>query len=380
MSKLIKINEEYKQWISELSERFRISQLRASVNVNAEMLSFYWSLGEDIVKLQAENKWGKNFFNNLSLDLQNEFPNVKGFSPRNLRYMKSFFILYSQLFENLPQAGAKSVAINCVENLPQAGAKSEIINCIENLPQAGANLFAIPWGHHKYIIDRYSNNLPKAFFFVQKTIENGWSRSMLLNFLNTDLYERQSKAITNFRQTLPAIKSELAQQITKDPYNFDFISLTENYKEKELKDALIDNITRFLMELGTGFAYMGREYRLQIGKKEQFIDLLFYNTTLHCYIVAEVKISEFDPSYLGQLSTYVVAVNHMLRKDGDNETIGLLICKTKDNIFAQYSLEGYNLPLGISEYELSNLLPANFKGTLPSIEDIENELKDDFNG
>ncbi|MDR1336857.1 MAG: PDDEXK nuclease domain-containing protein, partial [Tannerella sp.] len=287
------------------------------------------------------------FFNNLSIDLQNELPEAKGFSPRNLRYMKSFYNLYNRLFTKLPQVEAK--------------------------------LFTIPWGHHKYIIDRHSNNPSKAFFFVQKTVENGWSRSMLLNFLDTNLYERQGKAITNFRQALPEIKSELAQQITKDPYNFDFLSLTENYKEKELKDALIDNITKFLMELGTGFAYMGREYRLQIGQKEQFLDLLFYNTTLHCYVVAEVKISDFDSSCLGQLSTYVVAVNHILRKDGDNETIGLLICKTKDNIFAQYSLEGYNLPLGVSEYELSNLYPADFKGTLPSIEDIENELKDDFN-
>lgn len=311
------------------------------------MLRFYWSLGEDIVKLHAESKWGEGFFNNLSLDLQNELPTTKGFSPRNLRYIKSFYVLYNQ---------------------PSL-----------YLPQAEANLFAIPWGHHKYIIDRYSNNPEKAFFFVQKTIENGWSRSMLLNFLDTDLYERQSKAITNFKQTLPGVESELAQQITKDPYNFDFLSLTENYKEKELKDALIDNITRFLMELGTGFAYMGREYRLQIGQKEQYLDLLFYNTTIHSYVVAEVKISEFNPSYLGQLSTYVTAVNHLLRKAGDNDTIGLLICKTKDNIFAQYSLEGYKQPLGVSEYELSKAYPKDFRSTLPSIEDIENELKDDLN-
>jgi predicted nuclease of restriction endonuclease-like (RecB) superfamily len=361
MSKLIKIDKEYKQWISELSERFRVSQLKASVKVNAEMLRFYWSLGRDIVELKAESKWGDGFFNNLSLDLRNELPNINGFSPRNLRYMKSFYLLYNHLLLNLPQAGAKI----------------ESISRIEILPQLGAKLFAIPWGHHKYIIDRYSNNPQKALFFVQKTIENGWSRSVLQNFLNTDLYERQGKAVSNFKQTLPAIKSELAQQITKDPYNFDFLSLTEKYKEKELKDALTGNITRFLIELGSGFAYMGREYRLQIGQKEQFLDLLFYNTTLHCYVVVEVKISDFDPSYLGQLSTYVVAVNHILRKDGDNETIGLLICKTKDNIFAQYSLEGYNLPLGISEYELSNIYPADFKGTLPSIEDIENELKND---
>lgn len=344
MSKLIKIDDSYKDWVQGLATRFRQCQLKAAVRVNEEMLRYYWALGKDIVKLQAESKWGDGFFDNLSLDLMDELPGIKGFSPRNLRYMKSFYLLYNQL--------------------------------LENLPQAEANLYAIPWGHHKYIMDRCQGDAKKALFFVQKTIENGWSRSVLLNFLDTNLYERQGKAITNFEQTLPATRTELAQQMTKDPYNFDFLSLTETYQEKELKEALTENITSFLVELGTGFAYMGREYRLQIGQKEQFVDLLFYHARLHCYVVIEVKITEFSPAHLGQLSAYVTAVNHLLRTSADNETIGLLICKTKDNVYAQYSLEGYKQPMGISEYELSHFLPQEVRSSLPSIEEIENELKD----
>jgi predicted nuclease of restriction endonuclease-like (RecB) superfamily len=212
-------------------------------------------------------------------------------------------------------------------------------------------------------------------FYVHKTLENSWSRAVLLNFLDTDLFERQGKAITNFEHTLPEPLSDLAQQITKDPYTFDFLTQTERYEEKELKQALIGNIERFLMELGKGFAYMGREYRLEVGNEERFIDMLFYHTGLHCYVVIEVKVQKFDPADLGQLGFYVSAVNHILKKDGDNPTIDLLVCKTKDDVVAQYTLEGTNLPLGISEYELSKLYPVDFKSSLPTIDEIEGKLR-----
>ena len=198
---------------------------------------------------------------------------------------------------------------------------------------------------------------------------------MLLNFLDTDLYERQGKAVTNFASTLPPEQSELAQEITKDPYNFDFLTLTANYHEKELKDALMDNITKFLLELGKGFAFVGREYRLTVGKTEQFIDLLFYHIKLRSYVVIEVKVTDFEPGDIGQVSTYVAAVDGILRGEGDGQTIGLLICKTKDEVLAKYATAGVSLPIGISEYELSKLLPEEFKGTLPTIEEIESELK-----
>ena len=240
-------------------------------------------------------------------------------------------------------------------------------------------LFSIPWGHHRYLMDRYSKEPAKALFYVRKTMEEGWSRDTLLNFMDSGLYEREGKALTNFTRTLPEATSDLAQELTKDPYNFAFTGITQPYNEHILKDALLANISQFLLELGTGFAYIGKEYRLQIGQKEKFIDLLFYNLNLSCYVVIEVKIGEFDFQDLGQLSGYVVACNHILRKEGrDNPTIGLLICRQKDSMLAQYALEGSNLPLGISEYELSKLYPEKVEGTMPTIEEIEARLGEDL--
>lgn len=236
------------------------------------------------------------------------------------------------------------------------------------------DLVCLPWGHIRYIIDNCKNDLDKALFFVGKTLENNWSRAVLLNFLGTDLYERQGKAITNYPQTLPEPQGELAQQITKDPYSFDFLTLSERYVEKELKDALVANIERFLLELGQGFAYMGREYRVKIGNTEKFMDMLFYNAKLHCYVVVEVKTEVFDAQNLGQLGLYVSAVNHLLKSPADNPTIGLLICRSKDNVVAKYALESTSLPIGISEYELAKIYPQDFQSTLPSIEQIEKEL------
>lgn len=236
-------------------------------------------------------------------------------------------------------------------------------------------LFSIPWGHHTLLIDRCSDNIEKALFFVRSTVENGWSRSMLLNALSTDLYERQGKALTNFKRTLPAETSDLAQELTKDPYDFAFTGITGRYNESLLKNALLDNITKFLVELGTGFAYVGKEYRLEVGNREQFIDLLFYNLNLSCYVVIEVKIGKFEFADIGQLGGYMVACNHLLKKEGrDNPTIGLLICKEKDKVQAQYALESSTQPISISEYELEKFYPEKVEGTMPTIEEIEQGL------
>ena len=339
------VDENYKKWLGELSDRFRSSQIKAAVRVNSEMLQFYWSIGRDISQMGLSAKYGSGFYKRLSSDLKAIFPESSSFSETNLRYMWRFYELYRQN-----------------ENLPQLGAKSENI------------IFQIPWGHHKVIIDKCRNDQQKALFYVNKVIENNWSRAMLLNFLDTDLYDRQGKAITNFQATLPDIQSDLAQAITKDPYNFDFLTLTEKYNEKELKDALMDNITRFLLELGNGFSFVGREYRLEIGETENFIDMLFFNINLKCYVVLEVKVTKFEPSFAGQLGTYVVAVNHQLKEDWQNPAVGLLVCKSMDKIEAQYALESTSQPLGVSSYELSRLIPDNFKGSLPTIEEIEAEL------
>lgn len=343
------LDKDYAQWVQELSKRYRRNQIKAAVKVNEQMLHFYWTLGKDIVEMHIEERWGEKVINNLSIDLQNEIPNATGFSRRNIYYCKQYYLLYYQLFETVPQVEA----------------------------QLKAQLFSVPWGHHKYIIDKCSGNPQKALFYVYQTIENGWSRAMLLNFLTTDLYERDGKALTNFKRTLPEETSDLAQEITKDPYNFAFTGITKKYNERVLKDALLQNITQFLIELGTGFAYVGKEYRLKIGETEKFIDLLFYNLTLSCYVVIEVKIGEFDFADAGQLGGYVVACNHLLRKEGrDNPTIGLLVCKSKNNLLAQYALESSNQPIGISEYELAKLYPEKVEGTIPTIEEIEEKLSE----
>lgn len=364
MSNLIHIDEEYKTWINNLSLRFKQSQIKAAIKVNSELLQFYWSLGRDIVELKVEERWGQGVMASVSHDLQSALPNVKGLSTSNLYYIKRFYVTYYKLFAKLPQLGGELDK----ESLPQLGVNISTEKMVFN------ELMSIPWNHHKYIMDKFSKDMPKAMFYVHQTYINNWSRSVLLNFLDSDLYERQGKAVTNFKRTLPEVDSDLAQQITKDPYSFDFLSMTKSYNERELKNALETNIMRFLTELGKGFAYVGREYRIMIGEKEKFIDMLFYHIPLHRYVVIEIKTDEFDSDNIGQLGTYVVAVNHQLKTDRDDATIGLLICKKKDNILAQYALEMTNIPLGISEYELSKLVPENFKSSLPSIEEIENEL------
>jgi predicted nuclease of restriction endonuclease-like (RecB) superfamily len=365
-------NPEFKQWLTDLKARIRQSQIKAMIKVNDEMLRLYWDLGHDIVVRQMDAVWGSGFYKNLSKELKDEFPNMKGFSVTNLKYCKYFYQFYSQ-DKQIPQQLAD-------EFRPQVGDKLQITENKSNIirPQVGDEfkvnpLFTIPWGHHKYIIDK-CKSVHEALFYVQKTIKNGWSRAMLQNFMDVDLYKSQGKAINNFDRLLPDVQSDLAKETLKDPYNFDFITLTENYKEKELEDALVENIIKFLLELGQGFAFVGRQYPIKIGKVPRNMDLLFYHLKLHCYFVIELKVKKFEPEYTGKLGYYIVAVNEQIKSDIDNPTIGLLICRTKDNIEAKYSLESSNQPIGISEYTLSKLIPEDFKSSLPSIEEIEREL------
>ena len=338
---------DYKDWLVELKERFYSHRLKASCATNGYLLDFYWKLGRDIEAKQYTNTYGSGFYKNLSQDLKNEMPGVKGFSPTNLKYMSYFYKLYAPLQANCPQ-----------------------------LADNFKLLFLIPWDHHRRIIDKCKGNMDKALFFVRKTWENNWGRDVLLNWLDTDLYERDGKAITNFQATLPAVQSDLAQQITKDPYQLDFLNLREKYDERDIEDELVNNVTRFLLELGKGFSYMGRQFRLEVGQQEFFPDLLFYNAHLHAYVVIELKAQSFHPSFLGQLSFYVSAINHQFKTDIDNPTIGLLICKDKDNVVAKYALDSYKEPMGISEYQLSKLFPKDFKSSMPTIEELEKGLKD----
>ena len=335
------LDNDYQNWIKELKTRYKQSQIKAAIRVNGELIEFYWSVGRDIVEMKSEKRWGSSFIDILSKDLREQFPDAKGFSPRNLRAMRQFF----ELFPN-----------------------NEIWQ------QVAAKICLVPWGHILLIMTKANGDIKKVLFFVQKTIENNWSRAVLLNFLDTDLYERSGKAINNFAVVMPKVDEDLANDILKSPHSFNFLTIEKRYREKELKDALIAHIQEFLLELGTGFAYVGREYRLQVGQTEQFLDMLFYNTVAHAYVVVEVKVTDFKPEYIGQLGTYVVAVDHILKTERDEKTIGILICKGKDDALAKYSVDSSSQPLGISSYELSKLLPEKFESNLPSIEELEEEL------
>jgi predicted nuclease of restriction endonuclease-like (RecB) superfamily len=344
MSKVITVDSEYKEWIQDVGQRFKRSQIKAAIKVNDEMLRFYWSLGKDISEKGMEAKYGSGFYKMLSKDLTELMPDIRSFSVTNLKYMRYFY-----------------------ETFPDAQNRPQLVDDLDTI-------FMIPWGHYRYILNKCRDNQDKALFYVRKTLENGWSRAMLLSFLDTDLYERQGKAITNFDMTLPERDSDLAQEITKDPYNFDFLTLTDRYNEKEMKDALMDHAEKFFLELGRGFSYIGREVRIMVGKKEKFMDMLFFNYITKCFVVLEIKASDFESPNTGQLGTYVVAVNHQMKEEWMNPTIGLLICKDKDEIEAQYALESSSQPLGISSYELSKIIPENLHGSSPSIEEIESGI------
>ena len=340
------VSQEYKIWLESLKNKFRSSQIKASIKVNTTLLEFYWDLGGQIVQKQEEHKRRSGFLEKLSHDLSAEFPDVKGFSYRNIRFIRQWYIFWQQ-------DAAK------IEN--------------ENWQQLVAILFQIPWGHHQIILNKIKN-IDEAIYYVQNTMLNGISRSVLVHQIESNLYEREGKAITNFENTLPPIQSDLAKEITKDPYIFDFVALTQDYQEKELEDALTENITNFLLELGSGFAFVGRQYKLIVGGDEFKIDLLFYHIKLKCYVVVELKATSFKPEHAGKLSFYTSAIDGELKNSDDNPTIGILICKSKNNTVVEYALKDINKPLGISEYQLTEILPKEYKSSLPSIEEIEAKL------
>ncbi len=358
MGMLIKFGTDYTEWIQELKIRYRNSQIKAAVKVNSELLLFYWQLGRDIVARNAENKYGTGFYKRLSQDLKREIPDSDGFSRQNLQYMKKMYLLYPQLDAKCPQPVGNSQKDSCPQDV-------------------GDLIFSVPWGHHRLIVDKFFEKGEKeaALFYIRQIVEGGWSRNVLKTFIDSSLHLRQGKAITSFARLMPASDSDLAQQLTKDPYIFDFTRMAEPYREYELKKAFMKNISRFLLELGSGFAYIGEEYRLKVGHTEQIIDLLFYNTRLHAYCVIEVKTGSFDSRDIGQLGTYMTAVNHIIKSNEDNPTIGLLICKDKDNVLAQYALESSSQPIGIAEFQLTKFVPDEYKSSLPSIEELEAELK-----
>ena len=354
-------NNDFKKWVLDLKNDIRRSQIKAIVKVNAEMLRLYWRMGAEICEKQKTASWGDGWLKELSRELMSEFPDMKGFSYRNLKYIRQWYQFYNEQITIVQQVVAQLGDVNGQQLVAQI--EEDVF-------------FSVPWGHHLYIISQ-CKDVDKAIFYLNQTVEQGWSRAVLLNFLDTDLYERQGKAVTNFDRLLPDVQSDLAKQTLKDPYNFDFLTLDSAYRERELENALMQNVTRFLLELGTGFALVGRQVPLMVGDETVYPDLLFYHLELKCYVVIELKVDKFKGEHLGQLGLYVSAVNHLKKKPTDNPTIGLLICKTKNNVMAQYALESTNQPIGISEYQLSQLMPEDIKSQLPTIEDIESTLTAD---
>jgi predicted nuclease of restriction endonuclease-like (RecB) superfamily len=334
-------NSEYKHWLKDLKQKVLQSQLKAVVKVNSTLLEFYWELGEEIVLRQSQARWGDGFLKQLSQDLMAEFPDIKGFSERNLKYIRQWVVFYSS---------DKAIG-----------------------QQAVAQLTRIPWGHNLKIIAK-CQSVEEAVYYVQNTQENGWSRSVLTHQIESGLWQREGKAISNFSETLPAPQSDLAQQALKDPNVFDFLTLSKQHSERELEQGLIEHITHFLLELGAGFAYMGKQYPIQVGERDFFIDLLFYHAQLHCYVVIELKIGDFEPEHAGKLNFYIKAIDEQLCKEADQPTIGILLCKNKDRLVAEYALSDIQKPIGVSEYQLTQSLPENLQSKLPSIEEIENEL------
>lgn len=359
----IKSDSEYKKLLLELKEKVRNSQLKAAIKVNYELLNLYWTLGENIVKNQDQHSWGDAFIKSLAKDLQKEFPDMKGFSETNIKYIRRWYLFYTKGLQDV--AKIENDGSNSKGLQPVAQFDERVINLIKQ----------IPWGHNQRIINK-CKTIDEAVYYVNKTIENGWSRNVLVHQMESGLYSREGKSITNFEKRLPALQSDLARQTLKDPYNFDFLTIREGYDERELQKELVDKISDFLLELGEGFAYIGKEYHLNINGDDFYIDLLFYNLKLHSYIVIELKAEKFKPEHLGQLNFYVTAVNRELKTDRDNATIGLLICKDKNDVVCEYSLEQISQPIGISKYEITKLLEAEYKSSLPSIEEIEKKVKE----
>jgi predicted nuclease of restriction endonuclease-like (RecB) superfamily len=367
-------DKEYRVWVKELKDRIRGSQVKALVRVNSSMLELYWSIGADIVNKQAESKWGSGVIRNLSQELRGEFSDASGFSETNLKYMKRFYLTYSR--SSAAQQSEKPIALIGQRVVDQLSAEDSLADYGNDQDALPAIMASVPWGQHIEIFTR-SKSVEEAVFYVAKTVENGWSRATLKDYIKSDLYARQGKAPNNFTRLLPMPQSALAGEMLKDPYSFDFIALRDKYIERELEDALVDNVTKLLLEMGRGFAYLGRQVKLMAGSKELSLDLLCYHVHLHCYVVVELKVDEFEAADVGQLGAYVAAVNHQMRSEGDNPTIGLLICRSKDTVYAGYALESSSQPIGISEYQLAESLPKELESSLPSIGEIEARLKDE---
>lgn len=346
----------YQDWLRGIKKRVVSARLRLALSANSELIALYFELGAQIVDREAHAQWGSGFIDAFSKDLRQAFPEIGGFSSKNLRYCRAFFRFYCD-----PAIWQQAVAK--LSHTPWVGVDGELTTLIGQ----------IPWGHHILLFTK-CDSVSEAAFYIQQTIEQGWSRDILALQLKSNLFGRAGKAVTNFSRTLPAPQSDLAQQTLKDPYAFDFMSLTAPYNERDVEQQLTQHITQFLLELGKGFAFIGRQYHLDIAGNDYYIDLLFYHVTLKCYVVVELKNRRFIPEYAGKLNFYLSAVDSLLKRDDDQPTIGLLLCRDKNNIEVEFALRDMKKLMGVSEYILVETLPDNLKGALPTVEEIEQDL------
>ncbi len=329
----------YQNFLKEIKEQIQISQIRAIGAVKSEMIVLYFNVGKAITQKQKDEGWGAMVIKKLSLDLQNDLPKVKGFSERNIKFMHQFYNEYAK----------------------------------DEKGKLPVSLLEVSWSHNIVLIQKLKDRELREWY-RHKTIQEGWGRDTLIQKIKQEVHKKEGKLISNFKAILPPINSELVQQSFKDPYLFDFLTMAESFRERELELNLVKHMEKFLLELGSGFAFVGRQYHLEVSDKDFYVDLLFYHLKLRCYVVIELKKGEFKPSYSGQINFYCSVVDDVLAHKDDNPTIGLILCQEKNEIVAEYSLRNMSQPIGISEYELTEVLPKEFVSSLPTIEMIENEF------
>ncbi len=337
VAQIVRLPKDYPQFLSQLKDEISKARIRASLSANSEMILLYWKIGQGILSRQDHEGWGAKVIDRLAVDLRSAFPDMKGFSSRNLKYMRA-------LAETYPKE-----------------------------PFVQQTVAQIPWGHNVRILDHVKTHEERQWY-IHQTIAHGWSRDVLVMQIESGLYERKGKAVTNFKKTLPEAQSDLAHQVLKDPYVFDFLSVGDEAQEREIEKDLVRHITKFLLELGAGFSFVGKQYHLEVGEDDFYIDLLFYHLRLRCYFVVELKTGKFKPEFAGQLNFYLSAIDDKLRHSSDNPTIGLLLCKNKNKMVAEYALKDVSKPIGVSEYKIMKSIPAKLKTSLPTIEELEKHM------
>lgn len=361
-TQLRKLPNGYPEFLEEVKLRIHSAQIKASLSASREMILLYWDIGKSIVERQTREGWGKAVVERLGVDLQKEFPGVSGFSVGNLWRMRAFYISYTVDTRKLAQT-AQNLGGQILAQLAR-----ELDS--RSMPPI---LLQIPWFHNVVLIEKIKDPLERLWY-AHQTVEHGWSRSVLVLQIESSLYERQVKAVTNFKHTLPPPQSDLAQEAIKDPYTFDFLTLAEGAHERQLEEGLLAHIQKFLLELGVGFAFVGRQVHLEVEGDDFYIDLLFYHLRLRCFVVIELKNTPFKPEYAGKMNFYLSAVDEHLRHKDDQPSVGIILCKSRKRLVAEYALRDTHKPIGVSAFKLTKALPEKLKGTLPTIKELEAEL------